>query len=409
MTGNFYGWIYAATNLVNNKRYVGQTTGDPKDRENAHIKSASRVMLPFARAIMKYGPENFEFQVIYCAFDKLSLDLAEDYFIIEYNTLSPNGYNLKRGGAPGKFTAEMKRRHSIVLKDALNAPGMHEKLSAAIKAALNNPATRAKLAKTTSDSWKDLEIRSKRSSGIKRALSTLTPEQIEKRSIKQKLAWERDREKRSNNIRSALANPEVRQRISSSLEVANKKPEVRERRSAASKEVNSRPGLNERRGASIRATYAIPEVKEAFLAVVRSDEHREKQRRKTVDFFADQANREAAAERSRQQFADPEKRARHKAAYDNPVTKAKLSAKNLDGEWYNNGQRNVLIKPGESIPEGFSLGMLYRGDRPVAQALGKHVRWHVNRNIVKPSCSFCAVKIAAELEAGENRIYQAAP
>lgn len=90
------------------------------------------------------------------------------------------------------------------------------------------------------------------------------------------------------------------------------------------------------------------------------------------------------------QFADEEKRARHKAAYDNPETKAKLQAINEGKEHYTDGKTNILLKPGEPIPDGFKLGMLYQGDRASAQSMGRHRRWHVNRGILVEDCQFCA-------------------
>jgi group I intron endonuclease len=73
-------------------------------------------------------------------------------------------------------------------------------------------------------------------------------------------------------------------------------------------------------------------------------------------------NRPEVIEKLRQgairQFADPEKRARHKAAYDNPDTRAKLVRKNIGRPWINNGTKNRRLAPNEEIPNGWEFGII---------------------------------------------------
>ncbi len=93
----------------NGKKYVGQTvkylnSGKKwgyMSRWNAHINEAKR-NLNYCRlldnAIRKYGSDSFNIKIICeCStFDEL--DKKERFYIKEYNTLSPNGYNLTDGG-----------------------------------------------------------------------------------------------------------------------------------------------------------------------------------------------------------------------------------------------------------------------------------------------------------------------
>jgi hypothetical protein len=45
----------------------------------------------------KYGIESFKFNIIIICFDE-DLDKHEKYYILKYNTLYPNGYNMQDGG-----------------------------------------------------------------------------------------------------------------------------------------------------------------------------------------------------------------------------------------------------------------------------------------------------------------------
>lgn len=53
--------VYKITNIQNNKVYIGQTIRGIQERFARHIKDAmsNRLDTHFARAIRKYGPENF--------------------------------------------------------------------------------------------------------------------------------------------------------------------------------------------------------------------------------------------------------------------------------------------------------------------------------------------------------------
>ncbi|MBO5706421.1 MAG: GIY-YIG nuclease family protein [Bacteroidaceae bacterium] len=88
--------IYLATNMVNGKRYVGQTIRPLKERWKDHCRVKDNNY--FHRAIQKYGPENFSVKIIDTAETATELDEKEAFWIKELNTLFPHGYNLKEGG-----------------------------------------------------------------------------------------------------------------------------------------------------------------------------------------------------------------------------------------------------------------------------------------------------------------------
>lgn len=97
------GSIYIITNKVNGKRYVGQTAKDPEQRwcdysRKLTPKQSKRPRLIEA-AIMKYGLENFSFDVIETC-DEAMLDAREMHWISELGTywVDGCGYNMTHGG-----------------------------------------------------------------------------------------------------------------------------------------------------------------------------------------------------------------------------------------------------------------------------------------------------------------------
>jgi group I intron endonuclease len=102
------GTIYIATNLTNQKQYVGRTVQNFKNRKNSHIK-LSKEENPkffFHKAIKKYGVDSFKWICI--EYPKKELNEMEMFWIKTLGTKAPNGYNLTDGGEgtfnPSKIT-----------------------------------------------------------------------------------------------------------------------------------------------------------------------------------------------------------------------------------------------------------------------------------------------------------------
>lgn len=96
--------IYCITNLINGKKYIGQSNNVEK-RWGKHRKSPfnsknESYNSPFYQAIRKYGLDNFSFEIIEeCKIEEL--DEKEIYWISFYQTFPPDlgkGYNLTPGG-----------------------------------------------------------------------------------------------------------------------------------------------------------------------------------------------------------------------------------------------------------------------------------------------------------------------
>lgn len=119
--------IYRYTNIINGKRYIGQSV-DIEGRYKHHIRS-SKEDIPktlIDKAIAKYGLANFRFEILeYCS--KEELDEREIYWINYYYTFLLRkdglgyGYNMSEGGSFGSepynkgkhLSEEQKKKISI--------------------------------------------------------------------------------------------------------------------------------------------------------------------------------------------------------------------------------------------------------------------------------------------------------
>lgn len=88
--------IYKATNLLDGKIYVGQTSRTLNQRMSEHL--ANNRTSYFDRALKKYGINNFKIEIIDKAETKEELDRKERYYIEFFNSKVPNGYNITDGG-----------------------------------------------------------------------------------------------------------------------------------------------------------------------------------------------------------------------------------------------------------------------------------------------------------------------
>ena len=121
-----YCEIYIIKNILNGKIYVGQAVSHIlnhkryrpygyKGRFKGHIyeafSSKKNQSYYLNNAIRKYGPENFEVELIeYCLTSEA--DEREIFYINQTKSLYPNGYNLKIGGKSFTHSDESKKRLS---------------------------------------------------------------------------------------------------------------------------------------------------------------------------------------------------------------------------------------------------------------------------------------------------------
>jgi len=106
------GIIYSARNIINGKRYIGQTGKTLEYRRKCHENDARREVVgctAFYQALRKHGFHSFEWSIIFDGVDDEELDLFEIDAISVYRTIVPFGYNLREGGSRGKHSDATKR------------------------------------------------------------------------------------------------------------------------------------------------------------------------------------------------------------------------------------------------------------------------------------------------------------
>ena len=99
--------IYKITNKLNGKSYIGQSIHCGK-RLDEHSKGSQFI----DEIIQIEGIENFQFEILK-EVERNELNYWEDYYIIEYNTLFPNGYNKKMNN-PKHIQKEIKGKNKKI-------------------------------------------------------------------------------------------------------------------------------------------------------------------------------------------------------------------------------------------------------------------------------------------------------
>ena len=103
-------YVYLITNLVNGKKYVGQTIRTVGLRFRSHCWPSTRTNMPITLAIRKYGKENFKVEVLEVCRSQEELDEREIHHATGLNAFAPHGYNLRAGNGRGCMTDELKQR-----------------------------------------------------------------------------------------------------------------------------------------------------------------------------------------------------------------------------------------------------------------------------------------------------------
>ena len=100
--------IYCYTNILNNKKYIGQTKTSLEKRACGGRKYAHDN--PYIKEDYdKYGWEVFRPEVLIEVSTREEANYLEEYYISKFNSLVPNGYNILFGW---KQTEETRQRNS---------------------------------------------------------------------------------------------------------------------------------------------------------------------------------------------------------------------------------------------------------------------------------------------------------
>lgn len=123
-----YGIVYLIMNLVNGKKYVGQTVRSLEKRMLQHTYDN----LCVDKAMRKYELENFYYGVVKSCASKEELVYWEKYFIVALKSKVPNGYNLTDGGE-----GTVGRKHTPETLAKMSASKLGKKRSAETRAKIS--------------------------------------------------------------------------------------------------------------------------------------------------------------------------------------------------------------------------------------------------------------------------------
>lgn len=114
--GNYCVYVHTSPS---GKKYVGQTGKNPEERWRYgcgylyKYKNGEYKQPAFARAILKYGFDNFEHEIIASDLTKDEADNFEKLLIEKLDTMNPKyGYNCKEGGSNGMLSEEGRKKIS---------------------------------------------------------------------------------------------------------------------------------------------------------------------------------------------------------------------------------------------------------------------------------------------------------
>lgn len=113
--------VYKVTSKTTGKVYVGQTSLTLQERKHKHEYDAQRQdrkTVKFHNALMKYGFDDFVWEVLQECQNQDELDYYESYYIEKFNCLDRDtGLNLKSGGKLGGcYSEESKHNMGLATK-----------------------------------------------------------------------------------------------------------------------------------------------------------------------------------------------------------------------------------------------------------------------------------------------------
>lgn len=125
--------IYKVTNLENGKIYIGQSINSLEHRKSQHERDCRRNKYYnnlFHNALIKWGFNNFEWEVIDECETLDELNALEIKYVAMYDTLNrEKGYNLKAGGKNGgTCCAETKVKIGQTTKEKWENPEIAKKM-----------------------------------------------------------------------------------------------------------------------------------------------------------------------------------------------------------------------------------------------------------------------------------------
>ena len=294
--------IYCHTHRESGRKYIGQTVQGMMRRWRSHVRGARKPSAgwPFAKAIVEFGAEAFDHQILEVCDSPASATEAEDAWSEAFSTRDPAyGFNVVR---PNRRTAAHRRedvraRMSASAKARWAKPEEIEKL----KAAMASPDTKALMSANGRAQWADPEIAAKNRAAVVAALAT--PEGKAKLSLasKARMSSPETVAKVRAGVVAAWAKPEFRTEQILKMTKARNVPEKAEQRSRTAKESHSSPETRAKSSETAKAQWADPAERAKLIEANRAA-------KSTPEYRAAQSSR------SKAQWQDPEKRAKNMAS-----------------------------------------------------------------------------------------------
>lgn len=136
-----FGIIYCVENLINGKKYVGQTIRPLRVRWLQHISDSKRLgfrgLRKFSRAIKKYGKNNFKVSIIDSGDNFDDLNEKEIFWIEKMNSFQ-KGYNSNKGGSGKGISEEVRKKISESSKNRVISEETRLKMIEAAKTKESN-------------------------------------------------------------------------------------------------------------------------------------------------------------------------------------------------------------------------------------------------------------------------------
>jgi len=135
-----FHFVYVTTNIINGKQYIGDHSSDRLN--DSYIGSGNLIL----KAKKKYGLSNFRRDILEKFDTKEEAFFAQEKYIKEYNTLSPNGYNISPSGG-----MEISGFHSDYTKEIIRNKRKNQKSKSGWT---HSPSTIDKIKKSVSEANK---------------------------------------------------------------------------------------------------------------------------------------------------------------------------------------------------------------------------------------------------------------
>lgn len=165
------------------KSYIGQTK-NLVYRSWRHQRADSGC-IAFRNAIQKYGWDNFTHEILAEGITLDEANIQEELFILEHNTLFPNGYNISLGGLNRTCSNETKKKISAARTGIPRSEETKRKIGIYQASRIISDETKQKISNTKQGHLVSDETKQK--IRVARLGSKASPESLEKRRQSQLL------------------------------------------------------------------------------------------------------------------------------------------------------------------------------------------------------------------------------